>query len=116
MIFKNHISLLIVKTDSDFVSIGIGPLHNSSNYVVAGVPDHRLAPDIKFIAKQMNLQFPPLPIAHPHEKKTFNDFYGNHPNSTDANRKELAKLFLQKTNCKTIFPKLSSMIKAHESK
>ena len=41
----------MVKTDSDFVSADIGPLHYSSNYVVVGVPDNKLAPDIKCIAK-----------------------------------------------------------------
>ena len=59
---------------------------------------------------------PPLPIAHKHEKKIFNDFYNNHPRPTDATRRELAKLFLQKANHTTIFPKLPSMIKSYESK
>ena len=106
----------MVKTDPDFISVGIGPLHYSSNYIESGMPNDRLSPDIKFIAEQMNLKCPPLPIAHPHEKKIFSDYYGNHPNSTEANRKELAKIFLQKANCTSIFPKLPSMIKAYENK
>ena len=55
-------------------------------------------------------------MMHPYEKKIFSDFCGNYPNLTNANQEELAKLFLQETNCKTIFLKLPLMIKAHKSK
>ena len=35
----------------------------------------------------------------------------SHPNSTDSNFKALAKLFKEKADGKTIFPKLPSMVK-----
>ena len=64
----------------------------------------------------MNLTYPPLPITHKHEKKLFNDFYREHPTANDTNRKKLVKLFLEKSNCTTIFPKLLSIIEAYENK
>ena len=50
---------------------GIGPLHHSPEYVIIGSPDERLKHDLKFIASKMNVQCPPLPIAHKHKKKNF---------------------------------------------
>ena len=105
-----------MKLDPNFIAVGIGPLHYSSDYVASGAPNDKLKSDLCFIAKMMNIECPPLPISHPHEKKLFNDFYRNNPHATDATRKELAKLFLSKTNHTTIFPKLPSMIKNYETK
>lgn len=116
IVFKNHVNMSLFEGDSAFISVGVGPSHYSSDYVVTGPPDDRLKPDLRFIAEKMNLQCPPLPIAHKHEKKVFNDFYKTTPQCNDQTRTELAKLFLSKTNLVTIFPKLPSMIKSHETK
>ena len=64
----------------------------------------------------MNLAFPPLHVAHARVKNLFYDFHGTHPTANDANANKLAKLFLEKSNCTTISPKLPSMIKACERK
>ena len=42
VIFKDHINLSMVKTDPDFVSVGIGLLHYSLNYIKTRVSDNRL--------------------------------------------------------------------------
>ena len=69
IIFKNYINSAIVKTGPNFISVGIGLLHHSSECVISGSPDERLKHDLKFIASKMNVQCPPLPIGHKHEKK-----------------------------------------------
>ena len=116
VIHKNHVNASLMKLDPNFIAVGIGPLHYSSDYVASGAPNDKLKSDLCFIAKMMNIECPPLPMSHPHEKKLFNDFYRNNPHATDATRKELAKLFLSKTNHTTIFPKLPSMMKNYETK
>ena len=62
----------------------------------------------------MNLTCDHLPIAHKHKKNNY--FYETHPKANDLSRNKLAILFLEKTNCTTILPKLPSMIKASETK
>ena len=96
--FKSHTNLYAIKIDSNCVSVGIGLSHFSSDYVNLGLPNAKL------IAEKMNLTFHYLPISHKQWKKLFNDFYRTHPTANDANRKKLAKLFLEKSNCTTIFP------------
>jgi len=116
IIFKNHINSSLIQTDPTFISVGISPLHYSSDYVIKGTPSDNLKSDLRFIAEKMNVVCPLLPIAHRNEKRIFNDFYKNNPTSIDITRKELAKIFLKKANFQTIFPKLPSMLKAHEKK
>ena len=57
------------------------------------------------------LVLPLLPIATREEIKLFTEFMLSHPNPTDSNFKALAKLFKEKADGKTIFPKLPSMVK-----
>lgn len=116
IVFDNHVNSSLMQTDPTFISVGIGPLHYSSDFVAKGTPSDELKSDLRFIAEKMNVICPPLPIAHRDEKRIFNDFYKNNPTSTDTTRKQLAKIFLQKANYQTIFPKLPSMLKAHEKK
>jgi hypothetical protein len=52
-------------------------------------------------------------ICTKHEKHIFNEYLKTHPNPEDSNWKELARLFKSKTDCKMVFPKLPSMVKAY---
>lgn len=61
----------------------------------------------------MKVKCPPLHVEGAHEKKIFNDFMAEHPKPTSKHWKELAKLYKARTNCKTVFPKLPSMLKSY---
>ena len=64
----------------------------------------------------MNTICLPLLITDRDEKQVFSNFYKNNPVSTDITRTQLAKIFREKTNFKTIFRNLLSMLKAYETK
>jgi hypothetical protein len=74
----------------------------SNDDVEQGVPDPRLMKgDLLFLAARMGLTCATMPIAHPNEKKLFNDFMKAHPKPTDKDWRELAKLFKLMTDYKT---------------
>jgi hypothetical protein len=111
-VFPTHENALQFEPIKDFVAVGIGPLSYSADYVTKGEPHPTLKGDIRFLAKQMGLVDPPMPISHPVEKAMFNRYKGSH-GKKDAD--SLAKLFKRKTNGSTIIPKLPSMIYQHET-
>jgi hypothetical protein len=112
-IYPRHTNLAQFKAVDDFVAVGIGPLYYDSAFVKPGEPDSRLTGDLLFVAKRMKVKCPPLHLEGPHEKKIFNEFVKAHPKPTTQHWKELAARFLLLTNCKTIFPKLPSMLKSY---
>ena len=59
----------MVKADLNFMPTGMRILYYSSNYIVKGAPNNRLAPNAKFGAQQMNSQCPLLLIACLPKKK-----------------------------------------------
>jgi len=112
IIYPLHQNLMEFKP-IDMASVGIVPLSYDSDYVEEGEPDESLKGDLKFLAERLRLVLPLLPIATKEEIKLFTEFMMSHPNPTDSNFKALAKLFKEKADGKTIFPKLPSMIKSH---
>ena len=68
VIFENHANSTMVKTNHNAISVGIGPVHHSSQCVTSRSPDDRLKHDLKFFSEKNNVQCPPLPIACKHEK------------------------------------------------
>jgi len=116
VVFPSHENALQFDSIEDFVAVGIGPLSYSADYVTTGEPHPSLKGDAQFMAKQMRVVYPPLPISHPIEKDMFNRYKESHPNDlTTKNADELAKLFKRKTNGTTIMPKLPSMITQYEN-
>ena len=59
-----------------------------------------------FLAKRMTLRGPPLHMAHPEEKKLFNDYLRDHSKPTAKTWDDLAAVFKEKANYTTVFPKL----------
>jgi hypothetical protein len=112
-IYPRHTNLAQFKGVDGFVAVGIGPLNYDEDYVQLGEPDERLGGDLLFLACRMKLVCPPVHICTKHEKHVFNEYLKTHPNPKDSNWKELARLFKSKTDCKTVFPKLPSMVKAY---
>ena len=52
----------------------IDRLSYDPRYVEIGAPIAELRGDLRFLAEQMGLKIPILPISNPKEKKIFNDF------------------------------------------
>ena len=89
-IFPNYSNHLLFKPISDFVAVGIGPLNYDEKYVDSSEPDPALKGDMLFLAKRMKLRGPPLHIAHPEEKKIFNDYLRDHSKPTSKMWDDLA--------------------------
>ena len=93
--------------------VGIVPLSYNVDYVDKGPPNCILKGDLWFLAERMGLVFPLLPIASRYEIAMLTKFMQDHPKPTDAHFIMLAKLYKQKSNGTTIFPKLPSMVKSY---
>ena len=117
-IFPTHTNQLLFDPIKDFVAVGVGPLNYDDKYVTKGKPHKELEGkhDLWFLADRMGLVGPPLHIAHPKEKRIFNDFMADNPNPTGKSWEDLSNLFLQKSDYKDMFPKLPSMVRNYYNK
>ena len=61
----------------DFVSVGVGPLTHSEDYVTCGEPDERLVGHVAFLAEQMGVEIPPMPTSTAQEFDMKNQFFGS---------------------------------------
>ena len=112
VIYPRHQNLMEFKA-LDMISVGIGPLSYDSDYVEKEAPDKTLKGDRLFLAECMGLVLALLPIATKEEIKIFAAFMLTHPKLTDSNFRDLAKLYKEKADGITIFPKLPSMVKSY---
>lgn len=110
--FPGHKNVLEFKADDKFVSVGIGPLCYNNEYVEIGKPASHFKGDMKFIAVRMGLKYPLMHMGSQDEIKIFTNFMTDHA-PTEANFRKLAKIFRQRADGITIFPKLPSMLKAY---
>lgn len=115
VVFPSHNNVLQFKPVKDWVAVGIGPLSYSTAYVDPGKPDPSLKGDLRFVAQQMRLKLPPMPIATPKEIKIYNDFRLQHPGMTPSDCRELARKYKLLSNGTTTFPKLPSMINQYSN-
>ena len=113
-IYPRHRNLSQFKGIDDFVCVGIGPLSFDSKYVTKGPPIKELKGQVKWLAQQMKVKCPPLPMCGTYEEnKLFKDFIERHPKMTDKDIRLLAEKFHFHADGVKVFPKLPSMIKAH---
>lgn len=117
-LFPRHPNLSQFAPVKDFVSeVGIGPVLLSEEYVKKGKPLSALTGNLKFMATQMKITCPPLPVCHRYESRIFCQFLTQHPQFTSQTWHDLAKEFLRRTNETSIFQKLPSMMLcAHHTK
>jgi hypothetical protein len=112
-IYPRHRNLSHFKPIPDHVAVGIGPLSYDADCVRKGPPMNGLKGDVLFLAERMGLECPPLPVGHKDEYSIFSQYFLRHPRVTATTWRELGHEFLQKTDGKTIYPKLQSMLKSH---
>ena len=115
-IYPSHMNTTHYNLDSDFVAVGIGPVSLDEQFVKKGPPMSCLKSDIKFIAEQMGVNCPPLPVAGRTETKIFHQFMRDNPSmnrSSTTGWDTLAKQYLKETDGVSVFPKLPSMLRAH---
>jgi len=115
LIYPNHTNILAFKP-TEFVAVGIGPLSYDLKYIDTGEPMAHFKGDFKFLAKRMKLKCPPLPLSTRQEYSIYNDHLKSHPQPAKKNWDELAQIFKNSVNGKTIFPKLPSMLKSYYDK
>ena len=110
---KNFLEFAPVK---NFVSVGIGPLCYSKDYVMKDEPDPTLKGDLQLMALKMGVRLPPLEVGTKEEFKIFTAYMVNHPKPSGKHFWELAKNFFAKSDGNKIFPQLPSMLKAYYKK
>jgi len=81
--------------------------------VDTGEPMPHFKGDLKFLAERMKLKCPPLPLSTKQEHLINNGYLKSHPQPATKNWDELAQIFKNITNGKTVFPKLPSMLKRY---
>jgi hypothetical protein len=115
--FPNHVNLSMFKRCEEFDPVGIGPLwREDTPFVTLGVPDKRLSGDLRSVAERMKVQCPPTPMGTKEELRIFRDFVFSKPRPKTADWVALAKIFKENTDCKTVFPKLPSLLKNYFKK
>jgi len=97
----------------DIVCVCVGPLNYSDKYVTKGPPDSKLKGNLLLLSTRMQLVCPPLHGAHKYEKNIFNDYLLKNPSPNMRSWQELASIFKEKVDCKNVFPKLPSMLRAY---
>jgi hypothetical protein len=96
------------------ISVGIGPLSYSDQYVKKGEPHPNLKGDLKFLASQMNLELQRLPVASRKEIKIFTEHMiqcSGKPKESDF--VALAQKYLIEADGIEIFPKLPTMVRSY---
>jgi hypothetical protein len=110
-VYPQHLNIACFQS-TNFVSVGIGPLTQSEEYVDRGDPISHLRGDIRNLAQRMKVKCPPLESKTREEYQIENEFFMRHPTSTMANFKELAKDFKARYDGIKVFPKLPTQIQA----
>lgn len=95
----------------DFVAWGLGPLSFDPRFVDKGDPADHLKGDLLFMAKRMGVKYPPLPPSTEQEFGMIKNFCASHPGQKSVDIERLCENFRQKSDGKSVFPKLPSMIK-----
>ena len=113
LVYPRHFNVSLFEPVKDFVSVGIGPLTYSSDFVTQGAPLQHLKGDMRFIAERMKVACPPLEPISKEELSLINKHFVNQPKQTNATLNALAKQFLQNADGIKIFPKLASQLKAY---
>ena len=115
-LYSDHINVYVVK-DTKFLPIGIGPLSNDSRFVECGKASPNLKGDLAFVAEKMGLVFPLIPMSTIDEMKLFTKHIKKNKDAiTDRDMINMAIVFKEQSDGKTIFPKLPDMLMAHYQK
>jgi hypothetical protein len=114
LIWPRHKNVSVLPCKPDFVSVGIGPLTYNPRFVEFGDPAEHLTGDLEFMASQMNLKYPILPIGSKEEVKIYNEFVKN-KKPTPTNLEKLCEIFKEKSDGINIFPKIPSVLKSYKS-
>jgi hypothetical protein len=119
LVWPAHKNLLDFQA-TDFVSIGIGPLPISRDYVDFAPPLPGLSADYNFMCQRMGLVLAPLGLSTHEEFKIYNEkmrmlaLAGKNPGPVAYH--DLAKEYKRLANGKTIFPKTPDMLLAHQTR
>jgi hypothetical protein len=91
LIYPRHVNVTLFEPVKDFVSVGIGELCYSSDFVEPGEPMKHLTGDMRFTAERMKVNCPPIEPAGKFELALINEFFARHPKLTQSNLRDLCK-------------------------
>ena len=94
----------------DFIAVGVSRLCLNEDYVDKGEPGDSLTGDLRWVAQQQGLKYPPLPPSTKEEFAMIRQFCKDHPKPTRSDIHTLCKSFKARSNGIDIFPKLPTMI------
>jgi hypothetical protein len=101
-------------------AIGIGPLCGDLKLVPDGlyIPEGQYTKAIRFLAEQMQVRYPPTPVATPQEMKLYKKLAPAYLVRDGSAIDEIAmqKKWVQHVDCMLVFPKLPSHLSAHFKK
>lgn len=113
LVWPRHKNMSFFGGNTNFVSVGIGPLSYDERYVIiSDTPHPNLKGDKHFMAKQMGLLFPLLHVGSRAERRIIKEYMIDKRPTTD-NFKRLAVIFKERSNGIDIFPKLPTMLKSY---
>ena len=96
---------------TEFQPIGVGPLTFNPDYVKkSDTPSPALNGGLKFMAKKMKVEIPPLPLATKEEYGILKEFCTTHPQPSRDDVNNLCKHYLQLADGRTILPKHPTLI------
>ena len=95
LVYPRHVNVSLFEPVKDFVSVGIGPLCYSKDFVESGNPLENFTGDMQFMVERMKVTCPPLEPCSKDEHALINKHSVAHPKQTNATLKALAKRFLE---------------------
>ena len=115
--FPRHVNMSQFEGLEDYVAVGIRSLwEEDCEFVDIGEPDPALSGDLLFVAQRMGVRCPPVHMSTKEEWAIFKDFIRNKQQLRTQEWADLARIYKNRTNCETIFPKLPSMLSAQYDK
>jgi hypothetical protein len=116
LVYPRDVNVSLFEHVKDFVSLGIGSLCYSKDFVESGNPLDNLMGDMRFMAERMKVTSPPLEPSSKEEHSLINKHFVAHPKQINATLKALAKKVLELADGVKIFPKLLSQLEAYHKK
>lgn len=111
-IFPHRDNVSEFKAVKNFVAVGLGPLtHNPKFVTYCDKPNSSLRGGVKFMAKRMKVDIPPIPLASKEEFRLLKSKLKLNPKPSTKQLEDWCQEFLKKADGKFIFPKLPPLLR-----
>ena len=111
-IFPHRDNVSEFKAVKNFVAVGLGPLtHNPKFVTYCDKPNSSLRGGVKFMAKRMKVDIPPIPLTSKEEFELLKSKLKLNPKPSTKQLEDWCQEFLKKADGKFIFPKLPPLLR-----